>query len=167
MRVERLAAFAHPHREETWGAVLRVIEQLAFDEPDLSPRGEDASDETLRVVVAVAPRFGGLGLEIFCGLVQHVALILKVDQFSETQPRQGLRRGWQVDQIRGAPALLAIGGAVERLAAQENAGESVVVGHRDRVEFVIVTTGARRRRAEEGLRHRVDLLVDEVEAELA
>ena len=167
LRVERLAALAHPHREEAWGAVLRVVEQLAFDEPDLSPRGEDASDETLRVVIAVAPRFGGLGLEILGGLVQHVALIFQVDQFSETQPRQGLRRGWQVDQIRGAAALLAVRGAVERLAAEENAGESVVVGHRNRIELVIVTTGARRRRAEKSLRHRVDLLVDEVEAELA
>ena len=58
-------------------------------------------------------------------------------------------------------------GPEERLRAHEEPGEGVVVLGGDRVELVVVAAGAGQRQAEHALADGVDLLVDQVEAELA
>src|SRR5207253_2639366 len=58
-------------------------------------------------------------------------------------------------------------GAVVGIRGEKNAGESVVVLLRDRIELMIVAAGACGGDAEESLRDGIDLFVGEIERELS
>ena len=57
-------------------------------------------------------------------------------------------------------------GAELRLAAQEDARQRIIVALRHRIEFVIMASRTSQRESEHRLRHRVDLLIDEIHRKL-
>ena len=86
-------------------------------------------------------------------------------QFGWRQRDAGIGR--QRDFAAGMAIFKSGLGAVTGVGAKENAGEGVVIALRNRIEFMIVATRASDRESEDGLRDGVDLLVGEIERELA
>ena len=74
---------------------------------------------------------------------------------------------FQLDQLAGVVILQLLLRAIERVGAEEDARQCIVVALGDWIELMIMAASTGDGEPEEGLRHGVDLFIDEVHGELA
>ena len=123
----------------------RAGEQVEFF--DLRPRGEVVDTE--QVIAGLGPQTGQKGVDFAPGALPHLHL-----------GRGGLPQELLVRRrIHQRAEQRLLGGLIRR---GEHAVQSVVILHRDRIEFVVVAAGARDGEAHQAAAHDVDPVVDDV-----